>query len=73
MHNVESLCSRTWCYRGAHRGAYMMQRPCDLLQTSGSPRSSPQSRIKVVDTGNESWDYDLLILLLFGSARTSRA
>eukprot|EP00966_Prymnesium_polylepis_P179642 4159504-Prymnesium_polylepis.1 len=49
-----------------------IQRPCDLLQASGSPRSSPQSRRKAVDTANESWDYDLLVLLLFRSARTSR-
>ena len=35
MHNVESLCSRIWCTPGR------IQRPRDLLQTSGSPRSSP--------------------------------
>ena len=67
MHNVESLCSRIWCTPGR------IQRPRDLLQTSGSPRSSPRSPTKVVDTANGSWDYDPLILLLGGSAQTPRA
>eukprot|EP00966_Prymnesium_polylepis_P303110 7001841-Prymnesium_polylepis.1 len=49
MHNnVESLCFRIWCTPGR------IQRPRDLLQTSGNPRSSPRSLTKVVDTANGS-------------------